>query len=205
MNNKAQTIETYNRTARAMADKFDNLGSRVEDVRNAFSFVEKENPNVFEIGCANGRDAKEIVTRTDSYLGIDLSEAMIGLAREYVPEASFEIADFEEYVFPSGIDVIFAFASLLHSDQKNVERILHRAHNCLNENGIFYISLKHGEYQSRDRIDKLGTRTFYYYTPKIIREIIVDRYVVIDEDIQELDQRDRKWFTIVLRKVTGKG
>jgi len=197
MTEKEQTIETYNNNARAMAQDFLSIGARVADVKKGFSLVLKENPFVVEIGCGNGREAKEILKQTNNYLGIDISPEMIKLAQEYAPEAQFEIADLESYDFPAGTDIIFSFASLLHSDEKNVRAVLKKAHGALNPGGIFFISLKSGS-GKETRTDKFGTRTFYYYTPKIIRDLAGDSFRVVEEDEQTF--RNRKWFTIILQK-----
>lgn len=198
MNKKQETVATYNATATEMAKKFCMLGARVEDIERGFRLVGKNNPHVLEIGCGNGRDAKEITRRTNQYLGIDISKLMITLANKHAPNGNFKIADIEDYLFPENLDLIFSFASLLHSDKENVQKILKRAHNALNSGGIFYISLKHDEYHEESRTDEFGTRTFYFYTPELIKELVGNMFTVVYEEKQELQHQ--KWFTIALRK-----
>ncbi|HVU75525.1 MAG TPA: class I SAM-dependent methyltransferase [Candidatus Paceibacterota bacterium] len=197
MNKKEQTIATYNATAGEMAKKFRGIGARVADIEKAFSFVGAEDPQVLEIGCGDGRDAQEILKRTKRYLGIDISSAMVSEAKRYAPEGRFEVADVESYEFPSGLDVIFSFASLLHSDKDAVRSVLARAHEALNDNGIFYISLKHDEYGEVTKTDEFGTRTYYMYSPELIEELAGDAYETAYKDEQEL--RGQRWFTIALR------
>ncbi len=199
MDKKAQTVATYNANASKMARKFRGLGARIEDIEKGFSFVKRENSNVFEIGCGDGRDTKEIQKRTKNYLGVDISGSMIAIAREYVPKGKFEVADIENYIFPNNLDLIFSFTSLLHSNKKNIGSILEMAHQALNKNGIFYISLKYDNYHEASKTDEFGTRTYYFYTLEDIKKLAGKRYKVISENIQEL--RGQKWFTIVLKKV----
>ncbi len=198
MDKKVQTIATYNATASAMAKKFSDIGARVEDIHKGFSFVEKSNPKVLEIGCGNGRDAKEILQRTNDYIGVDISEEMIKLARGCAPEGRFEVGDIENYNFPTGLDLIFSFASLLHSNKDNVQKILDKAHDSLSVGGVFYISLKHDEYHEESKTDEFGTRTYYFYTPELMKELAGNKYNVTFEDRQEL--RGQKWFTVALQK-----
>ena len=113
-NLKQQTIDTYNDTAELMAEKFNAMGARVEDIKRAFSFV-REKPRILEIGCGNGRAAKEIVARTKTYLGLDISQGLIDLARRDNPDVSFVVSDLEEFEFAGQWDVVFAFASLIHT------------------------------------------------------------------------------------------
>lgn len=197
MDEKEETTETYNKSARALADKFRSMGARVDDIKKAFSYAAKKNPSVLEIGCGDGRDAKEIVKHTLNYMGIDISEAMVKIAKEYVPEGKFEVADIETFKFPKNIDIIISFASLLHSDEQNIKSILERAYYSLNNEGIFYISLKFGE-GKETKTDEFGRRTYYYHTPEKIRGLAGDRFKILEKITYFL--LEQKWFTIILQK-----
>lgn len=198
MNKKDQTINTYNRSALVLADRFNKLGVRIDDVKEGFLYISKKNPFVLEIGCANGRDAKEILKYTNNYLGIDISEELIKIAKQNIPKGKFKVADVEDYIFPKNIDMIFAFASLIHSNKDNLQKILNEAHKSLCEGGIFFISMRCGEYQELTERDDFGVRTYYLYTPKDIRKIIGSRYEIIKEDVYDL--RGQYWMSIILRK-----
>ena len=198
MDKKTQTIECYNENASAFVKKFNSIGIRAEDVKRAFSYVKKDNPKVIELGCSNGRDAKEILKYTSDYLGIDISEELVKIAKKDIPNGKFEIADFETFNFPKNIDIVFAFASLIHSDWDNTEKILDKVYKSLTNKGVFYISLKYGDYKEVIKEDKFGIRTNYLYTPEEIEKLAGERYKVIYKDIQELMRQ--KWFTIVLQK-----
>src|SRR3989338_2033199 len=103
MDLKKQTVETYNKSVAGLAKKFSNFGPRVDDIKRGFSYVSRNNPNVLEIGCGYGREAKEILWHTNKYLGMDISEEMIKMAKEQVPEGSFVVADVENYNFPHNL------------------------------------------------------------------------------------------------------
>lgn len=198
MNKKQQTISAYNKGAKLLAAEFNTLGPRQEDIKRAFSYIKKENAKVLEIGCGNGRDAKEIIKYTYNYLGIDASTEMVKIARKNVPGGKFKIADIETCKFPCNIDIIFAFASLLHSNKIAVNNILKKSYKTLNKSGIFYISLKYGAYQKVTKIEKFGKRTYYFYLPRDIKKLVKNKFKVLYEDIQKL--RGQKWFTIILKR-----
>jgi len=200
MTGKEETIATYNATATRMTQKFRDYGPRVEDIARGCALVDKEDPFVLEIGCGDGRDAKEILRHTKHYLGIDISKGMIAEARAHVPSATFEVADAEAYAFPQDLDLVFAFASLLHVDKTGVTKILSDVHDVLTPGGVFYISLKHGAYRETYKVDEFGTRTNYFYTPELITELAGSGYETVFDDVQEV--REKKWFVIALRKVT---
>lgn len=201
---RQQTIDVYNATAEAMADKFRKIGPRVKDIDLAFRLSGAgKDANVLEIGCGDGRDAKEIVNRTSRYLGIDVSKELIRLARDYVPEGNFKIADAASFVYPKGLNVVFAFASLLHLDISEIEHVLSQVHDSLEVGGVFYISLKWAtEYKQEVKRDEFGERLFYLYTPELIIELAGNGYAV---DLAERQTREGanhpEWFELVLRKI----
>ncbi|PIR38273.1 MAG: hypothetical protein COV34_01535 [Candidatus Zambryskibacteria bacterium CG10_big_fil_rev_8_21_14_0_10_42_12] len=199
MNKKQITIDTYNRSARALAQKFNHIGPRVEDVKRAFSFFTKKNPKVVELGCGNGRDAKEIIAYTNDYIGIDASEGMISLAKEYVPETNFQVSTIESFVFPENTDIIFAFASLLHLSKEEIMHVLKNTYQKLSLGGIFYISVKMDTYHERIKTDDFGERVFYFYDKEDWRSLAGETgYKIMYEDTQNL--LGVEWLTVVLQK-----
>ncbi|HUW21610.1 MAG TPA: class I SAM-dependent methyltransferase [Candidatus Bathyarchaeia archaeon] len=164
---KYQTIDTYNKTAKIHSQKFENYGARIEDIEKAFSYIDKSNPKVIDIGCGDGRDAKEITKKTDDYLGIDLSVELIKIARKKVPRGNFIIADFETFEYPQGVDIVFAFAAILHSGRGSVKKLLKKVYRSLTPGGIFFISTKYGSYR-RKVIDRDGPKVNFLYRPEDI-------------------------------------
>lgn len=135
-NPRQETIDTYNRSAKELSKYFNGIGSRIKDIKLAFGLAgNPKNARVVEIGCGDGRDAKEIVKRAEWYEGFDISEELIKIARQAVPQAHFKVADAANYTFPAYLDVVFAFASLLHLNKTEVRAILDRVHKALNPGG----------------------------------------------------------------------
>ena len=198
---KKETLKTYETEAENIADKFSNIGPRIEDIERAFSLLatKKKDPFVLELGCGNGRDAKIIRKYTSKYLGIDYSKNLINFAREQLPETDFSLEDIEEFIFPDNIDLIFAFASLLHIDKTNLQSVLDRANEKLNTGGIFYISLKKGNYQKKRETKVHGPRTFFYYDTETLKPMIEGKYDIDFEETQLF--RGKDWLTIVLKKI----
>lgn len=198
MDKKLQTVATYNASAESLSEKFDSQPARVGDIDRVFGYMEKSRPNVLEIGCGNGRDAVEIIKRTPDYLGIDISENLVALARHKVPEVHFEVADVESYAFSQNLDIVFAFASLLHVPKESLKEILKRAFFSLNDGGIFFLSLKYAdEYEEVTKTDSFGVRTFYLYSQKDIKDV-AGGFSVIESGVVEL--RGQKWLEVVMKK-----
>ncbi len=198
MDAKQATIDTYNQQAQALAQKFDALGARTREIDEVLDIFRKENPFVLEIGCGNGRDALEICKRTDQYLGTDISHALISLAREKVPAASFEEADVETYSLPPNIDIVFAFASLIHVDKESLAKILKRIFAALSSDGLVYLSMKSADvYCKKLQTDQFGTRIFYLYSLQDILDLASDFLVLKTESSEKGGQ---SWIEVLLQK-----
>jgi predicted TPR repeat methyltransferase len=200
MDSASQTIDTYNKSAKELAEQFAGIGSRTDDIELALRLAgNKTDARVVEIGCGDGRDAEEIVARVGRYEGVDPSEGLLEIARERLPEASFVKASATSYNYPQNIDVVFAFASLLHVDREELKEVFTKVTDSLVQGGIFYISLKErADYAVELQEDRFGTRTFYYYSTTVIKEVAGDRFEVVHESRWSLGKTD--WFDIALKK-----
>lgn len=167
---RQETIDTYNRSAKELAQYFRGIGPRDADIDKAFQ--QAGNPRearVVEIGCGDGRDARSIARKAAWYLGFDVSEELIKIAQEYVPEAKFLVADAANFKFPPSIDIVFAFASLLHLDKEELKVVLKNVHQGLNSGGVFYVSVKYSpRYKKVIKNDQYGKRLFYLYNEKTL-------------------------------------
>lgn len=195
------TIETYNNSAKELAEYFSGIGARTEDIKRAFELNDNHKyARVLEIGCGDGRDAVEIVKMAAWYEGFDISKELIRIAKSRLPDAKFTVADAADFPYPPNLDIIFAFASLLHLDSEEVSAVLQKAHDSLNPGGIFYISLKYrAKYTSEVKKDHFGERLFYFYSPEIIKALAGNNYVTAFNDRKTIGHTD--WFEIALRKI----
>ncbi len=164
MSKESVTFDTYNRSADALAKKFDELGPRIPDINYVFSFCKKMNPFVLEIGCGNGRDAQEIYKLTNNYLGIDSSEKLLEIAKRNLPDIKFLVADIKDISIPLSIDIVFAFASLIHIKKEAISLLMQTLANTINPGGLVFISCKYSkEYKEVTKEDEFGTRTYWHY------------------------------------------
>ncbi len=200
MDKKLITQETYDKSADLMAVEFNCVGPRIEDIDRAFYFVGKFNPFVLEIGCGNGRDAREILERTNQYIGIDSSYSMIKLARQTAPHGSFIIIDAEDFEFFSlqQIDIVYSFVSLSHFNKEALKNIFQQIYEKLNKGGVIYISLKYGAYREVIKDDEYGKRVFYYYLPEDIKNVAGKKFKTVYEN--KFTSRGKEWFTLALKK-----
>ena len=196
------TLDTYNNSAKALAEYFRGIGSRTDDIELALKLAGKTDgsADVLELGCGDGRDALEIIKRTKSYLGIDYSEELIKLARELVPDAEFMVSDMVEFDFPTAkYDGIFAFASLLHVSKDELAKLMPKLAKSLKIGGILYLSLKYSETYKQDwKEDQYGKRLFYFYNPDDFSELASAYFEIVHTSQETIGSTP--WFEIALKK-----
>lgn len=196
-----KTIETYDNSAERLAEYFRGVGARTQDIEQAISLRSADGEiNAVEIGCGDGRDAKEIIPRVSHYIGVDPSMGLLDIARQSLPEAKFVLGDALSFNYPEGTDIVFAFASLLHVPKADMPKVLAKISHSLKTGGILYISLKErAQYEAEPKLDEYGERMFYYYNPTLIKLLADNSLVPVLEDHQQIGHTD--WFTLALKKI----
>jgi SAM-dependent methyltransferase len=202
MNWQEQNVGVYNNSAVEMSAYLSGIGPRIKDIERGLILAGKQDDaSVIELGCGDGRDAIEIIKRVRHYIGIDPSEGLLNIAKNNNPNDNFVLADAISYEYPMKLDVIFAFASLLHINQDDICEVFNKAKDALRLGGIFYISLRErSNYTEEIAKDQFGKRMFYYYNPSIIIDLAGSSFESVYEDHQTIGHTD--WFTIALKKKT---
>lgn len=199
-----KTIQTYDNHAQEFADYFRKIKtSRVEDINATFNLLDDTlNPSVIEVGCADGRDAEEILKRTVNYIGFDSSKKLIELAKKNLPEGNFLVEDMRTYKFPPSLDIVFAFASFIHLNKKELKAIIMDIHRSLNNGGVLFLSLKRGDsYRSYIKRDGMGERLYYLYNPENIKKITHDYFKEVLRTTGFTTNENTEWFEMILKKI----
>jgi len=197
---KQQNVKVYDDSAKALAQYFKGVGSRIADIELGLKLAKVgDNARVVEIGCGSGRDALEIVKRVGWYEGFDPSKELLKIAQKELPDTSFVLTDALTYNYPNDIDTIYAFASLLHVNKPDMKKVFKKVSESLRLGGIFYMSLKErNQYTEEIKKDRYGERMFYYYNISLISEIAGDSFTTVNKAHQRIGKTN--WFTIALRK-----
>lgn len=126
--------------------------------------------SVLEIGCGTGNEAILLREMGYDYLGTDISDGMLAIARERCPEATFVCHDFRKPVDFIEFDGILGFASLLHLEKDEMIPTLTTLKQQLSSRGIALFTLKEGE---GTEVDAKG-RFYSYYSPEELAQILID-------------------------------
>lgn len=101
---------------------------------------------VVELGCGSGLSSRLLTDAGYDVLGIDSSRAMIGLARERAPRATFRVGSFLDEELPA-CDAVTAFGEVLNYlfDERNTQRrlgaLFERVHGALRPGGAFALDV----------------------------------------------------------------
>lgn len=137
----------------AQARAFDRIGERYDE-----AFPHKDGQlaagewlcarlapgsRVLDAGCGTGvPTAKQLVDAGHEVLGLDISEAMLDIARRSVPEAEFRSLDLADVQSELGtFDAVVAFFALLMLPRAEISDVLARLRAVLRPGGYFMLSM----------------------------------------------------------------
>jgi SAM-dependent methyltransferase len=95
-----------------------------------------------EVGCGEGRVARDLIARGHRVACVDISPTLIEAARQAGPEGTYVVADAAALPFPSGwFDAVIAYNSLM--DVSDMEGSVREAARVLRAGGRFCICVTH--------------------------------------------------------------
>jgi SAM-dependent methyltransferase len=135
------------------AEAFDRIGEKYDE---AFPHKEgqlaagewlirqlRSGARILDVGCGTGKPtARQLVDAGFEVTGIDISEGMLRLARQNVPEAKLrqlDIVDLEESLGP--FDAVIDFFSLLMFPRSQIPSMLRRFRDLLVPGGYFLLGM----------------------------------------------------------------
>jgi len=94
---------------------------------------------VVDLGCGSGLWARELIDAGYRVLGIDISEAMIDISRERVPEAEFRVGSLFEADIPpcAAVTAVSEVLNYLFDPEKELPDLFRRVYDALVPGGVF--------------------------------------------------------------------
>lgn len=157
-----------------------------------------EHGRILDFGCGSGRDTKAFLQRGYLVDAVDGSSEMCRLASELC-NIQVRCMDFTDLNDVNKYDAIWACASLLHVAKTQLPAVLIKMRDALVNDGVMYISFKHGDYEG-----ERNGRFFLDLTPEAFSNLIssIPGLVMVEdwftEDVRP--ENSTRWYNIIVQK-----
>ncbi len=189
-------IDYYNQNADSFYES--TVETDMSEWQNRFLKHIPAGGRILDAGCGSGRDSKAFIKQGYSVVAFDASREMCKKASELIGQEVWQIR-FDEMAFNDEFDGVWACASLLHVNDKDLPEIFKKIHKALKENGILYASFKYGE-GKRER----GERSFIDFTEESIKPILrMYGFDIIESGITSdirPGRENEKWTNVIARR-----
>jgi len=131
-------IKIYSEYARAYHEMYQSIFDYDEEFRIFDKYLSKiKAKKILELGCGSGNMAKLFIKNKYDYTGLDSSEQMINLAKEFVPKGKFILGDMRNLELQETYDAILVTGrTFTHmTTNHDVMFALYSIHEVLNPEG----------------------------------------------------------------------
>jgi ubiquinone/menaquinone biosynthesis C-methylase UbiE len=143
MRNKFITIIRNNlqKTYDDISEEFDQTRKIQWPEFEYFKKFVKNNAQILDLGCGNGRLYDALGEKKVDYTGLDTSSSLIDKARLNFPDAKFKLGDMADLDFPDDyFDIVFSIASFHHIPGKKLRKhVVYEMNRVLKPNGILIV------------------------------------------------------------------
>lgn len=183
------------------AIKFVNETINVDFVKVQNKFINKlaKDAYILDFGCGSGRDTKYFLENDFKVDAIDGSLELCKLASKFTG-IDVKHMYFQDLCEKEKYDGIWACASILHLNMKDLKDVFLKMITALKFNGVIYTSFKYGNLE--------GNRNGRYFTnmDEAKFDDFIDKYdnITVEELWVTADVRpgrsEEKWLNLILRK-----
>jgi ubiquinone/menaquinone biosynthesis C-methylase UbiE len=184
---KNKTIETYNKNAKELSEKYSKL-TAIKERPEFQKFIELINgKKILDLGCGPGYNSVYFQDKGLEVTAIDLSEEMIKLCKEKGLNAS--VMDIENLKFQDKIfDGIWATTSLLHIPKLKLKNVIEKLNLILKDSGIIHICIKEGKGERLIEYSQNSSRFFSFWEEDEIIEFCKDYFSLIEKQKQKIEK-----------------
>ena len=193
-------------------DGYDEIAARYAQMRDQASslpYLEKLDGHlaahslILDLGCGAGLPVDRwLIDHGHRVAGVDISEAMLAMARQNVPEASYrrlDMASLEAGEYSA--DGVVCFFAMFHIDRRCHRAFLRRVRSYLRQGGLFLVTTGRSDWEGED--DFLGVRMCWsHFDGAANRALIEDSgFTVVFEDVHRGNSYgDDDWHPIFLAR-----
>ena len=170
------------------------------DMSFLYTIFEKYLPSaarILDVGSGTGRDSLYFVRKGYSVTSFDASESLVEFSQLFLTDVSLDT--FQNFSSTDTYHGIWACASLLHVQRRDVQAIIQKYCDMLVEDGVFYMSFKCSDF---DYIkDGVSYTCFTLETLKaLLNRLHHVKIVELFETQDVRPNRNEKWFNAIIQK-----
>lgn len=191
------SIDYYDRYASIYYEN--TVDADMQELQDRFLSELSENAEVLDLGCGSGRDGQYFDENGCYVTYLDGSEEMCKLAEIHTDQEVLHMT-YDEMEFDNVFDGIWACASLLHVEDKDMNRIMGKVMKALKPGGILYLSFQYG-----DSEEFRNHRFFHDYTEETLYNMLREQEdaeimdIWVTQDVRNR-REDKKWVNALVRK-----
>ncbi|MBI3577538.1 class I SAM-dependent methyltransferase [Candidatus Gottesmanbacteria bacterium] len=191
MNANKLAVSTYKKIANKYTDLYFNDQTDLPQI-NKFLVELKPKAKILDVGSGPGEYAKYLLDKGFEVEGIDLSSAMLRIAKKKVPNGKFSRMDLRSLLYPAEtFNALLVAYSIIHIPSAEIPKTLMGFNRVLKSGGlVFLITQKGKPDQTVDEPLKEGEKMFFnFFTKKRIAKFLTDNgfTVVRQEEIPSSD------------------
>jgi SAM-dependent methyltransferase len=133
---------------------------------------------VADLGCGPGRIAGFLAARSLQVVGIDLSPAMVAVARRAHPDIPFEVGTLTELPLASGsLAGAVGWYSIIHTPPEHLDAVVCELARVLRPDGLLLLGFQAGAGEAVHRAEAYGAAvslTSYRHDPEAVVRVLID-------------------------------
>lgn len=193
------TLDYYDKECLAYSDEWSNNFTSNFDfnIPNIFISYLDRDAYILDLGCGHGRDSKYFINKGYRVKAIDGSIEMCKLASKNTG-INVEQINFLDMDYNDLFDGVFASASLLHLNNKDLIIVLKKISKALKTGGILMASFKYGDNErlKEERYFNDMTEVKFSKLLESVSELVLERVLTNDGF-----KNHKSFITFVLKKV----
>lgn len=188
-NTKQANRQTYDAIATKYEENYGNIPAAIEYAEYVVEQVKQiAKPRILDLGCGTGTILKifeETISEAE-LVGVDFSEELLKIARTKLMGAKLICQDFASFGDTQKYDVVIATFSLIHSTDAELELMIPKVYEMLNDNGYFYASfiLGKGEKMEPEALDPTQKTYFNFHNEKYLKDLFArNKFKVVKQKV----------------------
>lgn len=199
---------TYNRIASDFSTDHQH-DTWDDDHIQRFAELLPQTASMLDLGCGPAWELARLRRPGLIQTGFDLSDELLAIAKRNNPDATFVQGDMRKLPFADGsFDGVFAKASLLHIEKRDIPTVLSEIHRVLKADGIVHIALKkirEGQAESELKTENdYGydyERFFSYWTmPELLTALQQARFTIREHEDSPSPSGRTIWLKVIAKK-----